>query len=194
MSVEIERELKFKAPEDIESIIEREGFKKSRVIRQIDDYYIVNKAIGSEQHYLRIRHPSDSSTMASLDYHVATSDVETRETEVKFEDQKKLSLILGFLGYPLVCTVDKKRSVYEGEGLELTVDRIDGLGTFVEIEAKNESISTETLFEIADRIGLSRTSRVVNVGYPDLILDHNRVTAVRPSPTSPAIRENFPKK
>ncbi len=172
MSASIEREIKFRTQDGIETRIQELGYEKIDIIRQVDDYYIVNKLVDNEQHYLRIRYPSDSSSLASLDYHVATSDIETQEIEVKIQDAGKVKDILGFLGYSLVCTVDKSRTIYKTNLVELTVDRIASLGTFVEIEAKSDDISSEALFRIAEGLGLSKEDRVVNVGYPDLILGY----------------------
>ena len=180
MSAEIEREIKFRAPDAIEAKIQELGYEKVKVIRQVDDYYIVNKLVGSGQHYLRIRQPSDPSSLASLDYHVATSDIDTQETEVKIQDAGKVQDILGLLGYPLVCTVDKNRTIYKTSEVELTVDRIASLGTFVEIEAKSDAVSIDALFRMANDLGLREEDRIINVGYPDLVLENNHIDALRP--------------
>lgn len=83
------------------------------------------------------------------------------EHETGIEDMKVFSNILNALGFTKSREVKKKRELYLLDDLKITLDSVDGLGEFVEIE-KQSSMSVDVekeLFDIAARLGLSRFER-----------------------------------
>ena len=83
------------------------------------------------------------------------------EHETGIEDIEVFSLILNALGFTKSGEVKKNRELYLLYDMEITLDSIDGLGEFVEIE-KQCPMSTDAekeLFDTAARLGLSRFER-----------------------------------
>lgn len=106
-----------------------------------------------------------------------------REIELPFgrraEDAAKLAELLEALGFREVRTVRKRRTPYrldwDGLSVELALDEIDELGTFLEIEAAAEEPEreriTESLLSFAERLGLRGAIRQ---SYLELLLQRDR--------------------
>jgi len=81
------------------------------------------------------------------------------ETETEdFETMKNILLSLGFFESGIV---KKERHIFSFGGIEISIDYVEGLGTFVEIEKIGElkdEIEKE-LFDIAAKLGLSKFER-----------------------------------
>jgi predicted adenylyl cyclase CyaB len=88
------------------SSIKRMGGVLKKKNHQEDSYFIVNQK-DKDRHrvYFRVRHDIFANT-SSIDYHEVISDFETRETEVKVQDQKAALQIIEKQGYNLICVVD----------------------------------------------------------------------------------------
>jgi len=56
------------------------------------------------------------------------------EAETRVADGTELRAILAGLGYEPAATVHKERDRYEAGGCRVTLDRVDGVGEFVEVE------------------------------------------------------------
>jgi len=59
-----------------------------------------------------------------------------------------------------ICEVKKKRKIYYYEGWKLSLDNVEGMGTFLEIEGKANSDAEymekrERIFELLEHLGLS---------------------------------------
>ncbi|WP_330633599.1 class IV adenylate cyclase [Halocatena halophila] len=172
--MELEAKFQVSDSEPIKQSIQRGGFEATVQKQQIDHYYIVGETdeVGF-RHYFRLR--EDKLTEASsLDYHQVRSEFETEETEVSIENGEEGREILRRLGYNIECVVDKQRAVYERGDVVITIDQIDSLGTFVEIEMEGTlTAEKEQRFDsIIKRFDLNRGHRVKNKGYPELIIEN----------------------
>ncbi len=83
------------------------------------------------------------------------------EHETGIEDMEVFSNILNALGFTKSWEVKKKRNLYLLDDVKITLDSVNGLGEFVEIEKQSPmSVDVEKeLFDIAARLGLSRFER-----------------------------------
>ncbi len=83
------------------------------------------------------------------------------EYETGIEDIEVFFNILNALGFITSGEVKKKRELYILDDIKITLDSVDGLGEFVEIEKQGfMSVDVEKeLFDIAARLGLSRFER-----------------------------------
>jgi adenylate cyclase class 2 len=83
------------------------------------------------------------------------------EHETVVEDYASMKNILEGLGFIRSGVIEKERFIYSFNGMEISIDYVDGLGTFVEIEKIGElkdEIEKE-LFNIAERLGLNKFER-----------------------------------
>lgn len=163
--------------------------KKIEEKEQKDTYFIMpDKNFFKEnpvRRYLRVRSQKKSG---SLDYHFCHLDDDgnllwTDEYETIIEDPKMMIKIFENLGLVNYIEVNKKRSVYDYKGFQISIDEIKGLGTFIEVEfltrekltkAKNKLIKDEC-WAILYETG-AEWINAPNLGYPDLLV---------------ALRENF---
>jgi len=170
----MELEVKYKVKEFPVELVETLGFVKSKESHQIDKYYIVNKVLKEKRTYLRLRQDVLKEKF-SFDLHQIISDIAADETEIALRDSNdilKTEKILGTLGYPFVCEVNKYRIVYKKDNVNLVLDKVKNLGNFIEIEMVGEETeeNENVLFKIAKQLSLEEIDRVVKKGYPDMIL------------------------
>ena len=111
---------------------------------------------------LRIRIKEDG---ARLTYKGPKLDQTTKsrlERTVKIDDPKQMEQILTALGFMLSAQVRKKRAKYSYEGVVLALDEVEGLGSFVEVEAEGEGDYEEQrrkVLSIMSKLGLHESIR-----------------------------------
>lgn len=75
---------------------------------------------------------------------------------------------------PRLVVVDKQREIYFVDHIKVHLDRVEGLGTFVEIEAIGEADAHQALLrdckETMQRLGVQHQS-LVSASYSDLLLE-----------------------
>lgn len=170
--MEIEVKYVCKDPVAIERVATDLGFVRRSEKKQIDRYYRVNVPTEKGREYLRIREDRNRGT-CRLDFHTVVSRLETVEIEVDVSNGNDTARILEGLGLSVQCVVEKTRVEYYRSDVSLLVDVIEGLGTFIEVEANEADISEfeAILREIAGKLSLDDSDRVVGKGYPELILE-----------------------
>jgi adenylate cyclase class 2 len=85
---------------------------------------------------------------------------------------EQLTEMFGLLGFREVRTVSKRRTPYHltwnDLSIELTLDEVEGLGSFVEIEAladdSTRDIARNTILELAEHLGLQNSERKSYLG------------------------------
>jgi adenylate cyclase class 2 len=100
---------------------------------------------------------------------------EREELTARVVDGAFMARILERLGFKPVATVRKRRLYYTIEGLaEISLDTVEGLGCFVEIEYRGRARSAEEAAEaverLAARLGLDKFPRTVK-SYLELLLE-----------------------
>ncbi len=156
----MEVEVKFKVEGDvlkrIESIAE---FLKE--VRE-EDYYFNHpcRDFRESDEALRIR----KSDGVFLTYKGPKVDAETKtreEIEVEIDEFEKAFKMLERLGFKFVAKVSKVRRIYALNDVKVTMDRVEGLGEFVEIELESEELEEgkKRIFEIAKALGLKNPIR-----------------------------------
>ena len=83
------------------------------------------------------------------------------EYETGVEDYSSMNNILLNLGFIESGTVKKERHIYSFNGMEISIDYVEGLGIFVEIEKigdLKDEVEKE-LFNTADKLGLTKFER-----------------------------------
>ena len=175
--MQIENEVKYKISgfSSIKNKLLAIGFKFSKKLSQ-EDYYFSpphKNFAGTKKYYLRVRHDNKGE---SFEYHVVKSNIQTNETGVAIKDHKTIIKILKLLDFKLDCVVAKERLVYTRKHIEVSLDKIKNLGSFIEIEfcgKFNKEIKKE-FAEIGDFLQVKETDKVIGVGYPDLLMQQNK--------------------
>lgn len=135
--------------------------------------------------YLRVRHEIEGEEggagkgKGELGYYLCHFEDDgsllySEEYETEMGDPETTIELLQNLGMELKVTVRKRRKVFNYHGFELVVDRIEGLGYFLEIEVKDVEGSVEEkkekCLQVLEKLNLD-WSRAPEKGYPDMVLE-----------------------
>lgn len=104
------------------------------------------------------------------------AESKTREEhETAVADGDTAAAIFDGLGFEPAAVVEKEREFFEIDGYTITLDRVEGLGEFVEVETEaRESTDVESLrrgaFDVLRRLGLDPDEQV-RTSYLGLLLE-----------------------
>jgi len=159
----IEVEVKARAPVDIAERIAALGARLLVVENHHDLYFnSPQRDFRFSDEALRIRIKEEG---ARLTYKGPKLDQTTKsrlEWTVKIDDPKQMEQILTALGFVLSAQLRKKRTKYSYEGVVLALDEVEGLGSFVEVEAGGEGDYEEQrrkVLSIMSNLGLHESIR-----------------------------------
>lgn len=159
-------ELEVKVPcEDLDGLEERllgMGAVHLEDLDQVDQYFAhPGRDFGRTDEALRLRKENDRTVIT---YKGPKLDRDTKlreEIELSVEDLERMSLILRRLGFRPVITIAKKRTVYELQGMHFCLDRLAGLGDFVEMEWQGDDLEEgkRRIMELKQRLELVGNER-----------------------------------
>lgn len=159
-------ELEIKVPcEDLNVLENRlKGMGASHVedLDQVDLYFShPGRDFGVTDEALRLRRENERTVIT---YKGPKLDKDTKlreEIELGVEDIDLMSLILERLGFRPVIKIEKRRTVYELQGIHFCLDRLPGLGDFVEMEWQGEDLDAgkKKIMELKQKLGLVGNER-----------------------------------
>ncbi len=171
----IEKEMKFTLgnTHEVEGKVLSAGFVFEKEINQEDFYFSPahKKFAGTKKYYLRLRKQSDDN--CSFAYHEVIDDLQTKEIEVDIIGYTNFVEILSKLDFTLDCVVKKNRRVFKNNLFEITLDKVENLGSFIELEyVGGTDEETKSLFDkLIKNLGINKENIVAGLGYPDLLMD-----------------------
>jgi adenylate cyclase class 2 len=121
-------------------------------VTQTDTYYDApHRDFAETDEALRIRreeHPDGSATRLTYKGPLVEAASKTRrEAETAVDDAEALAAVLDGLGFTPAAVVEKERDRYALDGYAVTLDTVDGLGEFVEIDREASESAVETVRE-----------------------------------------------
>ncbi|OYV07799.1 MAG: adenylate cyclase, class 2 [Methanosaeta sp. ASP1-2] len=171
----IEVEVKARAPEDMAGRIASLGAALQAVENHHDLYF--NSPLRDfkrSDEALRIRIKEEG---ARLTYKGPKLDRTTKsrlEWTVKIDDPGQMEQILSALGFVLSAQVKKRRTKYSYEEVTVAWDEVEGLGSFVEVEAAGEGDYEEQrqkVLSVLSRLGLHES---ITSSYLELLDEKRR--------------------
>lgn len=156
-------EIEIKSPcSDHDAVIEKAralGAGYSKKLREVD-LYLNHPArdFRDTDEALRLRQVNNSVILTYKGPKLGTKSKTRVEKEVAVEDFNAVLEILELLGFIPSGTIEKEREIFTLGDVEICIDRVDGLGNFVELEMKGadrEGIERK-LFGIAGQLGLDQ--------------------------------------
>lgn len=130
--------------------------------RELDVYFNhPSRNFAETDEALRLRRVNDKCRITYKGPKVSKTTKACIEHETETGDFDAMRNILLSLGFVESGTVEKERIIYSLSGLEISIDYVDGVGTFVEIEKigeLKEEIEKE-LFDMAAKLGLTKFER-----------------------------------
>jgi adenylate cyclase class 2 len=168
-------ELEIKVPcSDLEALEQRLlqlGAKHVDGLDQEDVYYSHPvRDFGSTDEALRLRRENDRSRIT---YKGPKLDADTKmreEIELDVEDLSRMSAVLERLGFKRFLRVAKHRRVLRLQDVQFCLDRVEGLGDYVELEYEGQDLvaGKEKLMELKRQLGLEGNERR---SYLELLLE-----------------------
>lgn len=147
------------------------GAKHVEDREQVDVYFSHPvRDFGVTDEALRLRKENQRSRIT---YKGPKLDQDTKmreEIELEVEDLVRMSAILEKVGFDPYLRVAKHRIVYSYQGIEFCLDRVDGLGDFVELEYEGDDLvdGRERIMRLKLELGLEGNERR---SYLELLLE-----------------------
>jgi len=147
------------------------GAQEVHTTVQRDTYYRhPGRDFAKTDEALRIREEEGRTTLAYKGPKLDPATKSREELQVPLVGPGEMGALLLRLGFEPVAVVEKRRRTFHLRGLEVDLDEVKGLGTFLEVEA----IGCEDLAEGRERVlGLLRElglSRLERSSYLELLL------------------------
>ena len=163
---------------NFDSVIQRLNDLGAIFVREIDEIDHYFKVVGRDsivtKECLRIR---ETGEKIELTYKPASDDPNEKifakqESNVLVSDAQKTVELLKVLGNQLLVTVKKRRKYYNYNDCVVTLDFIEKVGYFLEIECEDEDSEkgTKRLNECADKLKLKNCT-ITNKPYRDIVLE-----------------------
>ncbi|MFA6492571.1 MAG: class IV adenylate cyclase [Patescibacteria group bacterium] len=183
--IEIEIQVEVEKIKPLLVFLEKEA-KFISTNKQVDKYFtpkhrnfLKNKPIAE---WLRLRDSDGNFSITYKNWHYDKNGKShyCDEFETNVSDIKSLNKIFSALDFKLLITVDKLRKTFNYKSYEIAIDKVKGLGDFVEIEFKSKTKKsdpakvTEEMIEFLKKIGVGKINRNY-VGYPFMILYPDKV-------------------
>jgi adenylate cyclase, class 2 len=180
-SYEVELKFPLDDPERIRSELDALGARAGEAIEQIDRYFNhPSRDFGRTDEAFRIRQTGGTNRVTYKGPKLDARAKTRREIEIAFgespEDAERFAEMLRLLGFREVRTVRKRRVPYdltwEGRSVEVSLDEVDELGTFAEIETQagegSRDAARDAILRLAERLNLADSERR---SYLELVLE-----------------------
>ncbi|WP_181692516.1 class IV adenylate cyclase [Natronomonas sp. LN261] len=146
-------------------------------VTQVDTYYDHPvRAFAETDEALRIRRETDGSdehTKITYKGPLVDADSKTREElETGVNDGETMASVLESVGFDPAATVEKTRERFGYGEYVVTLDTVEGLGEFVEVETEAEEIDPARAgaVDVLERLGLD-PDEGIRTSYLGLLLD-----------------------
>ncbi|MDG5759509.1 class IV adenylate cyclase [Natronococcus sp. A-GB1] len=177
-------EVEVKVPADLEAVRARlDGLEATATgaVVQADTYYDApHRSFPETDEALRIRTErlEDDPDETRLTYKgplVDDASKSREEVETAVGDGEKVDAVLTKLGFEPAATVRKERERFELEGYTITLDSVDDVGEYVEVETEVDDESElenarEGAFDVLERLGLDSDDQL-RTSYLELLLE-----------------------
>ncbi|MDD1737800.1 MAG: class IV adenylate cyclase, partial [Methanothrix sp.] len=96
---------------------------------------------------------------------------------VRIDDARQMEQILDHLEFALSATVRKRRSKYSYQGLTLALDEVEGLGSFLEVEAQAEADIDEPRLRVLKVLAELGLDESIRSSYLELLEEKRQLNA-----------------
>lgn len=171
----IEVEIKAAAQRDpLAKKLKDAGAEFEKTVWQADAYYNApHRDFSSTDEALRLREQGDKVYLTYKGKKLDAKSKTRKEVEVGVSDRAKMEDILLSLGFRKTLDVHKERHIYHYKGAEICLDRLEGLGDFVEAESMAENgsdIGKKRDELIAILRGLGVDGELIRESYLEMLL------------------------
>jgi adenylate cyclase class 2 len=142
-------------------------------VHEHDVYYNApHRDFGVTDEAVRVRYSSGHAVVTYKGAKIASSGLKAREElNTAVESGEVFEKILDRLGFTRTAEVNKWREMYQLDTAAISLDSVEGLGTFVEIEVlaeRNDSVAAAQVKRISKEIGIQ--GEPILASYLELLL------------------------
>ena len=176
--VEVELKVEVKDPQRLEQLLKSLGARFEGEVQQLDIYYSApHRDFKLTDEALRLRRSSHRGLATEecyLTYKGPKLDALSKSREeltVRVEGWEEAQSLLQSLGFIEVGRVSKLRRGYRLADFVLSLDQVEGLGNFLEVETRAEGGYDQILeqaFELLKKLGFSQ-HEVIRESYLELL-------------------------
>ncbi|WP_324757727.1 class IV adenylate cyclase [Haloarcula montana] len=176
-------EVEVKVPAHLATVADRLadlGAERTRTVVQEDTYYDApHRDFAETDEAFRVRRETrEGTTTARMTYKGPLVDDESKtrtEVETGVDDGADADLLFRNLGFDPVATVEKDRRFYRYDGYTVTLDAVEGVGEYVEVETEVESEDAveearEGAYDVVRDLGLDPADQR-RTSYLGMLLD-----------------------
>lgn len=177
-----EVEVKVRADHDaVESALTERGATRLGSVTQTDTYFDApHRDFAARDEALRLREEhAEEEAQYVLTYKGPLVEVESKtreEFETEVGSEAAVTDILEALGFSPAATVQKTRRRFELDGFTVSLDDVEGLGEFVEIEAEagaqDLEQTREAAIKVLEGLGLDAEDQI-RTSYLGLLLEND---------------------
>ena len=162
--LEVEAKFAVRDPGEVRARLDRQGVHMARRQQEHDVYYNApHRDFAKTDEALRVRYDDAGVTVTYKGPKIRVGSAKAREEfNLAVASGETLESILSRLGFRRAASVSKTREFYEMGDVTVTLDDVEGLGTFIEIEILTESDREDA----ARRIGV--TAKGLGVDGPPI--------------------------
>lgn len=129
--------------------------------------------------WLRIRDTKEQKTINYKNWsnHDGNNKISCKEIEVGIDDYNGMLEMLNALDFKQIIVVEKTRNSFEYNNIIISIDSIENLGDFIELEFKtnlydNEDESMNYIMHTIEELGI-KVGNQIFAGYPQLVMEKN---------------------
>lgn len=171
-------EVEVKVPADLASVrarLEHLGADRRGTTEQVDTYYDHPvRSFAATDEALRVRREDGRAALTYKGPKVDAASKTRREAETDIDDPDAADELLRGVGFEPAGEVRKTRVRFAIDDYTVTLDAVEGLGEFVEVEAAGAEAAIESLregaYDLLERLGLD-PSEQVRASYLELLRD-----------------------
>ncbi len=177
--IEVEIKVKIDNKDEITNKLKKLGFKFIKKKFQEDIYFNgINRDFRKTDEALRIRDDDGTFFVTYKGPKLDNISKTREEIEVKIEDKEKMRQIFKKLGFKEVHPIRKIREIYKKDNIIASIDNVEGLGIFLELEksisdseiTKKDEILNE-LLDLLKSLNISK-DKIIRKSYLELRGDH----------------------
>lgn len=131
--------------------------------READVYFDhPERSFAETDEALRVRRQGSQTRLTYKGPRVDETTKTRKEIELAVADDERICSLLAALGFQASGEVAKQRETHRLRGMTVTLDQVDGLGSFVEVETvvqEDVDEAREAVLGLVEELGLTETER-----------------------------------
>ena len=171
--IEVEIKVKIDDKDKVVKQLKKLGFKFIKKKFQEDIYFNgIDRDFKETDEALRIRDEDGNFFVTYKGKKIDKISKTREEIEVKIEDKEKMRQIFKKLGFKEVPPIRKIREIYRKGDMEASIDEVEGLGLFLELEKVISDINDkdevlEEMMDILKALNISKDN-IIRKSYLEL--------------------------